>query len=99
MFDDAGAGMVGAGLARDRVETSMENVAPSSGTRTFGHWEDTGGALMTAQTRHRPDILEALRHESRRCSQQPDVRAARLLRSLNSVGEWADCTPAAESFL
>eukprot|EP00959_Pyramimonas_sp_CCMP1952_P173909 3633790-Pyramimonas_sp.AAC.1 len=53
---------------------------PGSGARTFGKREGARGARVTAQTRQPADILEALRHVSRRCFQLPDVRAMRALR-------------------
>ena len=70
----------------------MEHIQEGSGARTFGHWEDVSGACLSEQARQRPDILEALRHLSRRCFQLPDVRATRLVRSQKHVGPWPGCS-------
>ena len=70
----------------------LEHIAPGSGARAVGHREDGKGAQAAEQTRQRPDVLEALRHLSRRCFQLPDVRATRLIRSQKSAGSWPGCT-------
>ena len=91
VFDDVGTGVARAGLAWDRVGDYLGHIAPGSRARTFGHWEGGKGVQVTEQTRQRPDVLEALRHLSRRCFQLPDVRAMRLIRSQKSVGNWPVC--------
>eukprot|EP00959_Pyramimonas_sp_CCMP1952_P188218 3936032-Pyramimonas_sp.AAC.2 len=53
--------------------------------------EDVGGAQMTAQSRRRPDILEALRHLSHRCFELMDFRAVCTLSDRASVGGWLSC--------